>query len=283
MAVRRSIHAKISLSESVEAMSEWAQLLWDRIFVHADDFGRLEASPVKVKGKCKPLSSRPTEDFAMAIAEMATAGMVDLYEFENRVFLKVITFDRHQTVPKRTESKFPQSGRQVSPDEYLRKFHEVQGNNLLARAGGIEKEIEREKEKEKKPLSDSPKSDAIPDLDEMSASAMGEYNSVAAKWDKPKITAKRVKRIARRIHECDAAMNAATNGQFSFALLLGRVERQAEFFRDKWQAWDLEWFVATKRGEFVNAMRAWTGAYRQLSAGRSPPSPQRKAAPLQTE
>jgi len=272
MAVRRSIHAKISLSESVEAMSEWAQLLWDRVFVHADDFGRLEASPAKVKARCKPMSPRPLEDFAEAIAEMAAVGMVAIYENSGRFYIQISTFDLHQSVPKRTASKWPTlaESQQLSADEYLRNFQETAEKLVLAHAGGSEREKEKEREKSSTSLSDSvPEPDVtVSKLEDLTVLAIGSYNGLAGKWGKPKISPKRAKKLARRIAECDKAMRDQ-DPDFSFDRLLARVEQQADFFRQRWQAWDLEWFIETTRGEFIHALRTWSFAYAQ--GDRSPP------------
>jgi hypothetical protein len=145
MATRRSIHAKISLSESVEAMSEWAQLLWDRVIVHADDHGVGEASPAKLKGKLKPLSPRPPLDFATALAEMAEQQMLVIYASNDRLFYQISNFEEHQEgLHKRTKPSMPLccDGVQLLPHEYIEavsgKFREIPGNSGLTCARGNE-------------------------------------------------------------------------------------------------------------------------------------------------
>ncbi|MGE5572969.1 MAG: hypothetical protein ACM3ZU_08135 [Bacteroidota bacterium] len=89
-------------------MSEWAQLLWDRIIVHADDFGRLRGEPEWVKAKCKPLSPRPPSDFELALSEMETSGLIKRYVVAGSHYIQIVKFDQHQDgLHKRTRSEFP--------------------------------------------------------------------------------------------------------------------------------------------------------------------------------
>jgi hypothetical protein len=141
VATRRSLSASICTSESVESLSEWAQLLLDRLIITADDFGIHEASPVKLKAVAKPISARPPAEFAQAVAEMANVDIVGLYEAEGRAYLFFPKWDMHQSgLHKRTRSRFPdpKTGRELTPAEYIeigslpltsRKFPEKPGNS----------------------------------------------------------------------------------------------------------------------------------------------------------
>jgi hypothetical protein len=103
----RLLSQSISYSESIEWMSEWAQLLFDRIVIHVDDFGRIEAAPAVLKAKTKPLSKRKLADFATAVAEMVSVGVVIAYIADDRVLLQVAKHDEHQRIDRRTESRYP--------------------------------------------------------------------------------------------------------------------------------------------------------------------------------
>lgn len=96
----------ISTSVSIESMSEWAQLLFDRIVIWSDDYGRIEGDPRVLKGTAKPLSERTPADFAEAVAEMVKVGAIAAYVAGGRVLLHVVRNDEHQRVSKKTPSRY---------------------------------------------------------------------------------------------------------------------------------------------------------------------------------
>lgn len=129
MARWRAIHPKICQSLDVEQMSEWAQLLWDRIIASGDDWGRMRGEAALVKALCKPLSPRPVEDFEAALREMEAAGLVARYLVGRQTFLQIGQWERYQGaagIHKRTVSDFP------APDDgtpYVPSDSEHSGNS----------------------------------------------------------------------------------------------------------------------------------------------------------
>lgn len=119
----RMLSRSISTSRRIESMSEWAQLLFDRVVIHADDFGRLEADPAVVKAEAKPLSPRSFDDFAAAIAEGITVGAYVAYvDASGRVYLAIEKSDDHQRgLHKRTKSRYPDPAacQRLTAGEYL--------------------------------------------------------------------------------------------------------------------------------------------------------------------
>lgn len=147
----RILSLSISYSVRIESMSEWAQLLFDRIVIHADDWGRLEGAPAVVKAKVKPMSPRPVDDFANAIAEMVRSGALVAYGAGSKVYLQVTKHDEHQIgLHKRRPSRYPDPtmGREMSADEYLSggsgKFPEFPGKDGAEEKGREEKGREGE-------------------------------------------------------------------------------------------------------------------------------------------
>ena len=123
MARWRAVHRKMCVSPDVSSMTEWAQLLWARIIICADDFGRLAAEPEVLKATCHPMSPRPPEDFASAVREMLDREMVRLYRHGRRVYIEIRNWDEHQkpsgSLSKRTRSDFPgasDDGSEIVPD-----------------------------------------------------------------------------------------------------------------------------------------------------------------------
>jgi len=79
---RRMLDTDISLSETVESCSEWAQLLFVYMIAHQDEWGRLVGQPAKVKAKVKPLCRRGPVQFEKAIRQLARAGLICWYAAE---------------------------------------------------------------------------------------------------------------------------------------------------------------------------------------------------------
>ena len=121
MARGRMISATISTSETVNAMSEWARLLFCFSIAHLDDFGFMAGSPAKLKAIVMPLSERPIADFAAAVAEWIASGSHTAYLAEDgRVYLRAVKFDDYQTgLHKRTRSRFPTEGAKLDAVGYL--------------------------------------------------------------------------------------------------------------------------------------------------------------------
>jgi hypothetical protein len=108
MADRRMIHKKISLSEQVNDMSEFAQLLFTWMIPHADDFGRLSGSPAVVRAQVMPLSNRSVEDVEDALLDMKAAKLIAWYDTDNGWAIQLLTFDKHQSgLHRRTASEYP--------------------------------------------------------------------------------------------------------------------------------------------------------------------------------
>jgi len=81
---KRMISTDISLSERVESCSPWAQLLFDRLIAHQDEWGRLVGNPAKVKAKVKPLDRHSTKQFEKALLELARARLICWYGGEEK-------------------------------------------------------------------------------------------------------------------------------------------------------------------------------------------------------
>lgn len=120
----RMLLRSISTSRRIEKMSDWAQVLFDRIVIFTDDFGRIEGEAHYLKAEVKPLANHTPEDFAAAVAEMVTVGALVAYvpPDGDRPYLLVPKHDEHQSgLHKRTKSRLPDptSCRKLTADEYL--------------------------------------------------------------------------------------------------------------------------------------------------------------------
>lgn len=110
MAERRMISKSISVSERVNGLSDtFHMLLFTWMVPHADDFGRLFGSPMKVKALVVPMLDKTIKDVEEALSSLHQEGLIQWYEVGGDQFIQIDKFDRHQTgLHKRTKSKFPE-------------------------------------------------------------------------------------------------------------------------------------------------------------------------------
>lgn len=121
MAERRMISKSISVSERVNKLQDtFHMLLFTWMVPHADDFGRLFGSPMKVKALVVPMLDKTLKDVEEALSSLQRAGLIKWYEVDGDQFIQIDKFDKHQTgLHKRTKSKFP------PPPGDSRKFPEI--------------------------------------------------------------------------------------------------------------------------------------------------------------
>ena len=94
-------------SDTLNELSDWAERFWWHLIVVCDDFGRFDARPEILKARLFPLRDGKTKkDIANALKELASAGLITLYEVDGRPFLQVVKWQKHQRC-RAAKSKFP--------------------------------------------------------------------------------------------------------------------------------------------------------------------------------
>jgi hypothetical protein len=92
-------------SESIDRLSPLAEVLYYRLLVTVDDFGRFDARPSMVKSSCFPVrESMTVSKCADLLAELAKNGNIQVYEVDGKPYMQVCKWDN---VPRSKESKFP--------------------------------------------------------------------------------------------------------------------------------------------------------------------------------
>lgn len=101
--IKESIHE----SEKVNRMTDFQFRLWVNLIAYVDDYGRGDARPAIIKGKCFPLRERLTNaDIDAALRALAGIGCVSLYEVDGRPYLCFPHWESHQRIRNKM-SKFP--------------------------------------------------------------------------------------------------------------------------------------------------------------------------------
>ena len=109
----RIIKESIRTSKSVNALPDFEFRLWTYLITYVDDYGRGSADPELLKGLVFPRRRGLTEQqISKGVHNLATAGMITLYEVDGESFLQFPNWDKHQAI-RAKQSKFP------APDSIL--------------------------------------------------------------------------------------------------------------------------------------------------------------------
>lgn len=103
----RVLRETICTSETVDQLSWFEEVLFYRLIVNCDDFGRFDGRPAIVKSRLFPLKDNLTNaSVEKALQGLANAGLVALYVFEGKRLLCLPTWGKYQQIRAR-ESKYP--------------------------------------------------------------------------------------------------------------------------------------------------------------------------------
>lgn len=104
----RIIKESICTSDSVDQLSWFEEVLFYRLIVNCDDFGRFDGRTAVIKNRLFPLKDNlTTKSVETAINKLASAGLVALYVFEGKPYLYLPTWNEHQTI-RAKRSKYPE-------------------------------------------------------------------------------------------------------------------------------------------------------------------------------
>lgn len=100
----RTIKPDFWTDEKVVTLSPLARLAFIGLWNFVDDFGRVPCSPVKMKMQILPADNA---DFRQLLEEISVVGLVTIYTIDDKQYLQVNGFDKHQKIDLRTKSKHP--------------------------------------------------------------------------------------------------------------------------------------------------------------------------------
>lgn len=94
-------------SDRIEAVQDPnAEILYYRLLIVVDDFGRTDARPLMVKSECFPIRERVNADKCMQwLKELDSARLIGLYEVEGKPYLQIAKWDNK---PRALTSKYPE-------------------------------------------------------------------------------------------------------------------------------------------------------------------------------
>jgi hypothetical protein len=129
------LKAEFFRDERVGALSPQARLLFQSLWIHADDTGNGRADARLLKAGCFPFDDFTPEHVEAWLQEIVAQGMATLYDFEGIRYYSVNNFLRHQSVNRPSAFRFP-----TPPDPT---------SSSVSTHGALTDERERRKKKEK--------------------------------------------------------------------------------------------------------------------------------------
>jgi len=92
-------------SEAIDNLSPQAEILFYRLLVTVDDFGRFDARPAMIKAQCFPIKdSINIAKCKDLLDELNNKGLIYIYEVNGKLTLMMCKWDN---VPRAKESKYP--------------------------------------------------------------------------------------------------------------------------------------------------------------------------------
>ena len=135
----RIIKESICVSDSIDKLTWFEEVLFYRLMVNCDDYGRFDGRVSVIKNRLFPLKDNVTvKAVSDAINKLVSAELVVLYEYEGKPYLHLPTWNEHQVV-RAKRSKYP------APDNNL-KASEIICNHMQADVSVIQSESESESE-----------------------------------------------------------------------------------------------------------------------------------------
>ena len=103
----RIIKESICVSDSIDRLTWFEEVLFYRLMVNCDDFGRFDGRISVIKNRLFPLKDNiTTKAVTDAINKLVSVELVVLYEYEGKPYLHLPTWNEHQTI-RAKKSKYP--------------------------------------------------------------------------------------------------------------------------------------------------------------------------------
>ena len=103
----RILKESICTSDTLAPLSWFEEVLFYRLLVSCDDFGRFDGRTAVIKNRLFPLEERLTMDeVSSALQRLAGAGLIRPYTAEGKELIEVISWEKHQRIRSK-RSKYP--------------------------------------------------------------------------------------------------------------------------------------------------------------------------------
>ena len=104
----RIIKESICTSDSIDTLGWFDEVLFYRLIVNCDDFGRFDGRTAVIKNRLFPLKDNLTlKSVETAINKLARAGLITPYTSGGKPFLSLPTWNEHQSI-RAKRSRYPE-------------------------------------------------------------------------------------------------------------------------------------------------------------------------------
>lgn len=103
----RIIKESICVSDQINDLTAFEEVLFYRLLVSADDYGRYDGRVAIIKNRLFPLKdSLRVDQIEKALRTLCSVELVECYEVDGRPFVRLTGWDKHQTI-RAKKSKYP--------------------------------------------------------------------------------------------------------------------------------------------------------------------------------
>ena len=103
----RILKESVCTSPNIEQLSWFEEVCFYRLIVQCDDYGRLDARPVLLRAKLFPLREDVSSaEVETAVGRLEEMGLLERYTVEDREYLQLLTWAKHQKV-RSPRAKYP--------------------------------------------------------------------------------------------------------------------------------------------------------------------------------
>lgn len=83
------------------------RLLFIGLWNYCDDYGRMPFAPRTIKAQLFPEDDVSGKDIEQMLYQLSSKGMIVIYSAEDKDFLAITNWDRHQKIDNKAKPKFP--------------------------------------------------------------------------------------------------------------------------------------------------------------------------------
>ena len=103
----RILKESICISSKIDRLSWFEEVLFYRLMVNCDDYGRFDGRPTVVRSRCFGLKTGITPDRVVkGLRKLEQCGLIRCYTAENELYLQLQGWENHQQI-RAKKSKFP--------------------------------------------------------------------------------------------------------------------------------------------------------------------------------
>ena len=102
----RIIKESICTSEEIAECDWFTEVLFYRLIVHCDDFGRYDGRTKVIRGTLFPLDDLTDKQIDKGLARLSEVGLLRRYMVEDKPYIEILTWQKHQRI-RNKKSKYP--------------------------------------------------------------------------------------------------------------------------------------------------------------------------------